>query len=89
MTREEMKMMFLQMDCSNLPVRKEITVTMDKYPGRKGQGTVKILKDGPGGYSCSSSHCVDPMEYVSKRIKESKECQFRDDLSEYKLIIKE
>ena len=89
MTREEMKMMFLQMDCSNLPEKRQITVTMDKYPGRKGQGTVEILKDGPDGYSCSSSHCVDPMEYVAKRIKESKECQFRDDLSEYKLIIKE
>ena len=28
MTREEMKTMFLQMDCSNVPVRKEIIVDL-------------------------------------------------------------
>ena len=89
MSREELKRLFLTFPPLDIPEKRQITVTMDKYPGRKGQGVVEILKDGPDGYSCSSSHCVEPMEYVTERIKESKECQFRDDLSEYKLIIKE
>ena len=87
--RQILKQAWFNMDHSKTPVKKQVIVTMDKYPGRKGQGVVKILREGPDGYSSSSSHCVNPMEYLAERIKESKECQFRDDLSEYKLIIKE
>ena len=57
MTREEMKMMFLQMDCSNVPVRKEIIVDL-RYLDNKhwpNYGYVQILSDGPDGYSSFSS----------------------------------
>ena len=80
MNREEMKMMFLQMDCSNLPEKRQITVTMDKYPSRKGQGIVEILKDGPDGYSTFSTHQENPFLYVSEREEYIS--------GEYELIIK-
>ena len=53
---------------------------MDKYEGRKGQGTVQITKDGPSGYSSFKTHQVNPIEYVMTR-EEYKS-------GEYKLVIK-
>ncbi len=90
MTREELKMMFLQMDCSNIPVKKEITVDL-RYIKNKywpGYGYVQILSDGPNGYSSFSTHQENPLEYAKNRIEESKGCDYRD-LSDYELIIKE
>jgi len=89
MNREELKTMFLQMDCSNIPVKKEIVVEMNKNKEHWiGYGYVSITSDGPDGYSHFATHQEHPMKYVHDRIKESKECQYRDDLSEYKLVIK-
>ena len=83
MTREELKMMFLQMDCSNIPVRKEIIVDL-RYIKNKhwpGYGYVQILSDGPDGYSSFSTHQENPLEYAKNR-KEYKS-------GEYELVIKE
>jgi hypothetical protein len=65
--REALKHAWFNMDHSNTPVRKEITVEMDKYPGRKGQGIVKILDEGPGSYSCFTTHQENPFLYLSER----------------------
>ena len=80
MTRNELKTMFLQMDCSNLPEKKQIIVDYNNNPYWEGYGQVKILSDGPKGYSSFSSHCENPFLYLS-------EC--KEFLSgEYELIIK-
>ena len=78
--REMLKSMWFSLDHSNTPIRKEIIVEMDKYPGRKGQGIVKILDEGPGGYSCFTTHQENPIKYAKNRLKESK-------YKEFKLII--
>ena len=83
MTREEMKMMFLQMDCSNIPVKKQIIVDL-RYLDNKwwpNYGYVQVLKDGPDGYCSFSTHQENPLEYAKNR-KEYKS-------GEYELIIKE
>ena len=46
MTRNEIKTMYLQMDLSNVPVKKQIIV--EQYTN---YGNVEILSDGPNGYS--------------------------------------
>jgi hypothetical protein len=75
MNRNELKTLFLQMDLSNVPVKKQIIIT--QYTN---YGHVEILSDGPNGYS-SFKTCQDfPMEYVKTR-KEYKS-------GEYELIIK-
>jgi len=80
MTRNELKTMFLQMDCSNIPVRKQIIVNYNNNPWWEGYGDVKILSDGPNGYSSFSTHQENPFLYVSDR---------EEFLSgEYELIIK-
>ena len=53
---------------------------MDKYEGRKGQGTIQITSDGPSGYSSFKTHQEFPMKYLETR-KEYKS-------GEYKLVIK-
>ena len=78
--REALKHAWFNMDHSNTPVRKEITIEMDKYPGRKGQGIVKILDEGPGSYSCFTTYQENPIEYAKERLKEDK-------YKEYKLIV--
>ena len=88
MTREELKMMFLQMDCSNIPVRKEIIVDLryaknEHWPG---YGYVQILSDGPDGYSSFSTHQENPLQYAKNRINDKDSLT---DYSKYKLIIKE
>jgi len=80
MTRNELKTMFLQMDCSNIPVRKQIIVNYNNNPWWEGYGDVKILSDGPSGYSSFSTHQENPFLYIS-------DCE--EFLSgEYELIIK-
>jgi len=88
MTREELKMVFLQMDCSNVPVRKEIIVDL-RYLDNKhwpNYGYVQILSDGPDGYSSFSTHQENPLQYAKDRMSEG-DNGLRD-LSKYKLIIK-
>ena len=83
MNRHELKMAFLQMDCSNIPVKKQIIVDL-RYVKSKfwpGYGYVQILSDGPDGYSSFSTHQEHPLEYAKNRMKEEK-------YKEYKLIIK-
>ena len=87
MNREELKMMFLQMDCSNIPVKKEIIVEMGKNPYWIGYGTVTITSDGPDGYSSFSTHQENPLQYAKDRMSEG--FDGLRDLSKYKLIIKE
>lgn len=80
MTRNELKTMFLQMDCSNLPEKKQIIVNYNNNPWWEGYGDVKILSDGPSGYSSFSTHQENPFLYLS-------EC--KEFLSgEYELVIK-
>ena len=88
MNINELKQLWFNLDYSNVKESKTITIEMDQYPGRKGYGIVQITSDGPNGFSQSTSLQEFPMEYVSDRIKESKGCQYKDDLSEYELIIK-
>ena len=65
--RELLKHTWFNMDHSNTPVVKEIRIEMDKYPGRIGQGTVKVLSDGPGSYSCFTTHQKNPIAYARER----------------------
>jgi len=65
--RELLKHAWFSMDHSNTPVVKEIRIEMDKYPGRIGQGTVKVLSDGPGSYSCFTTHQKNPIAYARER----------------------
>jgi len=88
MTREELKMVFLQMDCSNVPVRKEIIIDL-RYLDNKhwpNYGYVQILSDGPDGYSSFSTHQENPLQYAKDRMSEG-DNGLRD-LSKYKLVIK-
>jgi len=88
MTRKELKMIFLQMDCSNVPVRKEIIVDL-RYLDNKhwpNYGYVQILSDGPDGYSSFSTHQENPLQYAKDRMSEG-DNGLRD-LSKYKLVIK-
>jgi len=80
MTRNELKTMFLQMDCSNIPVRKQIIVNYNNNPWWEGYGDVKILSDGPSGYSSFSTHQENPFLFVS-------DCK-EFNSGEYELIIK-
>ena len=79
--REALKRAWFNMDHSKTPVRKEITVEMDKYPGRKGQGIVRIISDEPNSYWSMSTHQKNPIEYAKERLKE-------DEYKKYKLIVK-
>ena len=88
MTREELKMMFLQMDCSNIPVRKEIIVDLRYIKNEiwPGYGYVEIVSDGPDGYSSFSTHQENPLKYALEMMENDDSLT---DYSEYKLIIKE
>ena len=83
MTREELKMIFLQMDCSKVPVKKEIIVDL-RYLDNKwwpNYGYVEIISEGPDCYWRMSSHQENPLQYAKDRMKKEK-------YSKYKLIIK-
>ena len=80
--REELKRLWFSLDRSNVPEKKEIIVDL-QYVNSKywpGYGYVKIISDGPNGYSSFSTHQEHPMEYAKDRMKENK-------YKEYKLII--
>jgi len=79
--REALKHAWFNMDHSKTPIRKEIIVEMDKYPGRKGQGIVRIISDEPNSYWSMSTHQKNPIEYAKERLKE-------DEYKQYKLIVK-
>ena len=79
MSREELKRLWFSLP-TQTKVTKTIVVEMDKYEGRKGQGTVQITNDGPSGFTQFKSHEVNPIEYVLN-CKEYKS-------KEYKLVIK-
>ena len=92
MNREELKRLWWSIPHGNqgVPTR-TIVVTMDKYKGRIGQGTVKITRDDSDGYSCFSTHQVKPVEWALNKMKDK--CQNRleyninYDYSKYKLVI--
>ena len=81
--RELLKQAFFNMDCSKIPIRKEITVDL-RYIKNKywpGYGYVTIMSDGPDGYSHFSTHQEHPLQYAKDRMKE-------EQYKEYKLIVK-
>tara|TARA_B110000238_G_scaffold189302_1_gene221273 strand:+ start:261 stop:542 length:282 start_codon:yes stop_codon:yes gene_type:complete len=92
MNREELKRLWWSIPHGNqgIPTR-TIVVTMDKYKGRIGQGTVQITRDDSDGYSCFSTHQVKPVEWALNKMKDK--CQNRleyninYDYSKYKLVI--
>ena len=65
--REALKHAWFNMDHSNTPVVKEIRIEMDKYPGRIGQGTVRVLSDGPDCYTSFTTHQKNPIAYARER----------------------
>tara|TARA_R100000544_G_C2216669_1_gene54978 strand:+ start:100 stop:339 length:240 start_codon:yes stop_codon:yes gene_type:complete len=79
MNRQELKQMWFNLPTQTI-VTKTILVEMDKYPGRKSQGTVQITSDGPGGFRQFTTHQVNPMDYALSR-EEYKS-------GEYNLVIK-
>tara|TARA_Y100001963_G_C6537280_1_gene333837 strand:+ start:212 stop:484 length:273 start_codon:yes stop_codon:yes gene_type:complete len=80
--RELLKHIWFNMDHSNVPIRKEIIVTLRNNPHWPGYGDVQILDDGPKGYCSFKTHQENPIEYAKKRLKENK-------YKEFKLIINE
>ena len=80
MSREELKRLFLTFPTVDRPVVKTITVQMDRYKDRLGQGTVQVESDGPSGFTHWKSSQLNPMEYALT----SKEYLSGD----YELIIK-
>jgi len=79
MTRNELKQMWFNLPTQTI-VTKTILVEMDKYEGRKGQGTIQITSDGPNGFSQFKTHQVNPVDYALNR-EEYKS-------GKYKLVIK-
>ena len=80
MSKEELIRKLFEFPTLDIPVVKTITVEMDKYKDRKGQGTVQIQRNGPNGFTHHKSHQENPFLYVSER---------EEYLSgEYELIIK-
>tara|TARA_B100001250_G_scaffold300481_1_gene262181 strand:+ start:243 stop:548 length:306 start_codon:yes stop_codon:yes gene_type:complete len=65
--REALKHAWFNMDHSNTPVVKEIRIEMEKYPGRIGQGVVRILKDGPDCYTSFATLQKNPIAYARER----------------------
>ena len=80
MNREELKRLFLTFPTLDIPEKKQIIVDYNNNPYWEGYGSVKVLSDGPNGYSSFSTHQENPFLYVSER---------EEYLSgEYELIIK-
>jgi len=65
--RQILKQAWFNIDHSKTPVKKQVIVEMDKYPGRKGQGTIQVLSEGPDGYSSFKTHQENPIEYAKDR----------------------
>ena len=74
MSREELKRLWFSLDCSNVPIRKEIIVQTDF-------GHVEILSDGPNGYSSFKTNQGENALQYALDCKEYK-------TNKYKLIIK-
>jgi hypothetical protein len=81
MNREELKRLFLTFPTLDIPEKKEIIVNYNNNPWWEGYGDVKILSDGPSGYSSFSTHQENPFLFVS-------ECE-EFNSGEYELIVKE
>jgi hypothetical protein len=64
MTRDELKRRFFAFPTEGRTVVRRITVQMDRYKDRLGQGTVQITRDGPNGFSEWKSSQSNPMEYA-------------------------
>jgi len=78
--REALKNAWFNFDHSKTPEVKQIIVNYNNNPFWEGYGDVKILSDGPNGYSSFSTHEENPFLFVS-------DC--KEFLSgEYELIIK-
>ena len=80
MNREELKRMWFSIDHSNKVEKFTITVQMEKYHERLGQGVVTTTRDDKDGYSEFSTHQVNPFLYLS-------ECE-KFNSGKYELIIK-
>jgi hypothetical protein len=79
-SREELKRMLFSFPTEGRIVVKRITVQMDRYKDRLGQGTVQFTRDGPDGF-CEWKSCQsNPMEHAltSEEYKSG----------EYELIVK-
>ena len=85
MSREELKRLWFSLP-TQTKVTKTIVVEMDKYEGRKGQGTVQITSDGPDGFSQFTTHQKNPLQYAQDRMSEG--FDGLRDLSKYQLIVK-
>ena len=93
MNREELKRLWFSIPHGqDKDPTRTIVVTMDKYKGRIGQGTVKITRDDSSGYSSFSTHQVKPIEYALNKMKDKcdnrLEYDINYDYSKYKLVIK-
>ena len=89
MTREELKTAWLNIDYSNVKVKKEIIVDL-RYIKNKfwpGYGYVTFMREGPDGFSEFSTHQKDTIKYAKDIIKENDHPY--EDYSKYELIIKE
>ena len=89
MTREELKTAWLNIDYSNVKVKKEIIVDL-RYLDNKwwpNHGYVTIMREGPDGFSEFSTHEKNPLQYAKNIIKENDHPY--EDYSKYKLVIKE
>ena len=80
MNRHELKQLWFNLDYSNVKERKEIILDIDNNRYWPGYGTIKIISEGPNGYSSFSTHQEFPMEYLKTR-EEYKS-------GEYKIIYK-
>ncbi len=73
--REALKHAWFNFDHSKTPEVKQITVTWDTYPTRKGYATIKIVSDTSSGYCSFSTHQQFPIEYL-KNNKEYKSGEY-------------
>ena len=92
MNREELKRLWFSIPHDkNKQPKRTITVVLDKYPGRIGEGTVKIVRDTSDGYSSFSTHQKNPIAYALNKMKDKckdrKEYNINYDYSKYQLII--
>tara|TARA_R110002051_G_scaffold168947_1_gene239555 strand:- start:904 stop:1143 length:240 start_codon:yes stop_codon:yes gene_type:complete len=77
--REQLKQMWFNSPTRDV-VTKTILVEMDKYEGRKGQGTIEITSDGPNGFRQFKTHQKFPFTYLVGRT------EFKS--NEYEITIK-
>ena len=66
MTRQELKQLWFNLP-THRPVTRTIKLEMDTYKDRKGQGTIQITSDGPGGFRQFTTHQKFPFTYIVER----------------------